>query len=61
MSPRQTKVWQVMVVFGRALSCGLIAIVIFAAFPMIFMLAAAILGDITGWYRLENYMTMSDH
>jgi len=22
---------------------------------------AAIVGDYTGWYRLENYISMSDH
>jgi hypothetical protein len=28
---------------------------------MVAFVAAAYIGDMTGWYRLENYMTLSDH
>jgi hypothetical protein len=54
------KASQPMTTFQRvSLALGA-ALLFVAAMPILFILVA-IIGDITGWYRLENYMNSADH
>ena len=57
-----------MATFWNALSLALRAIqvlvLLFLAIPLLMLLALygwVLIGDYTGWYRAENYITMSDH
>jgi hypothetical protein len=46
------------VAVGRWIVIILFALVGLEALSIAIFLLAALLGDYTGWYRIENYMTM---